>query len=131
MPYEIKWLVDGRVLYIKPVGDISVDELENSVSQIQAFMDEGEAPIHSISDNRFVGKFPTSLSTLKKMMSPHPKGTGWSLMIQENAATRFIGEILTRFSGQNKLKSFTTLREGLAFLERNDASLGEISNPES
>lgn len=132
MPYEIKWLVEGRVLYIKPVGDISLEDLEDSVTRMQAMLDAGEAPIHSISDNRFVGKFPTSLSTLRKLMSPHPKASGWSLLIQENTATRFVSEMLTRvIVGQNRIKSFTNLFDTIKFLERNDQSLGKIQNPES
>jgi hypothetical protein len=130
MAYEIEWLVEKRVLYIKAVGDITLEELEIAVERMQSMMDNGEAPIHSISDNRFIGKFPTSLSTLKKFMKRHPKVTGWSLLIQENTATRFIGEMLTRFLGQSNIKSFKALSEGLAFLERNDQSLGTIRNPE-
>jgi hypothetical protein len=130
MAYEIEWLVDNRVLYIKPVGDVTVEDMEAAIERMQVMMDNGEAPIHSISDNRFVGKFPTSLSTLKKLMTPHPKVTGWSLLIQENTATRFISEMLTRFTGQRNIRSFKDLSEGLAFLKRNDQSLGTIRNPE-
>jgi hypothetical protein len=130
MAYQIEWLLENRVLYIKAVGDVTIEDLEAAISIMTTMLDNGEAPIHSISDNRFVGKFPTSLSTLRKLMTPHPKAKGWSLLIQNNTATRFIGEMLTRFSGQSKIKSFTTLVEGLAFLERNDPSLGTIRNPE-
>jgi hypothetical protein len=128
MAYEISWLVENRLMYIKYVGDMTVEDLELAIQEMQALLDVGEAPIHTISDNRFLGQFPTSLSTLKKLMTPHPKAIGWSVLIQENTATRFIGEMLTRFSGQHQVKSFARLRDALTFLERNDTSLGTLSN---
>lgn len=130
MPYEIQWLVEKRLLLTKPVGDISIDEVEEAIARMQQMMDDGDSPIHTISDNRYVEHFPNSLSALKKLMSPHPKAKGWSILIQENMATRFVSEMVTRFAGQNHLKSFVTLQEGIAFLERNDKSLGKIPNPE-
>lgn len=130
MAYEIQWLLEKRILYIRPVGDIELEDMEASIARMQMMLDEGEAPIYTISDNRFVGKFPSSLSILKKLMTPHPKATGWSLLVQENAAARFVGEMMTRFSGQSKIKSFTTLKEALAFLERHEPSFGKLVEPE-
>lgn len=130
MPYEITWLVENRVLLTRPVGDISIEELEDAVVRMQTMMNAGEEPIHTLSDNRQVGTFPTSLSTLKKFMTRHPKATGWSVLIQDNSAARFVSEMVTRFAGQSKLKSFVTLQEGVAFLERNDKSLGKVPNPD-
>ena len=130
MGYIVEWIVDKRVASFKGEGDVTIEEVEDAVERLTKLLDEGEAPLHTISDSRSIGKFPTSLSTLKKLMTPHPKATGWSILIQDNTATRFISEMLTRFSGQSKIRSFTNLKEAFIFLERIDPSLGTIDKPE-
>lgn len=128
--YIVKWLVEGRVTYFKGIGDVTVEDVEDGVRRLHALLDMGEAPVHTVSDNRSIGKFPGSLSTLKKLMSSHPKASGWTILVQEDTATRFVSEMLTHFSGNHKLKSFTNLEAALSFLERNVPNLGEIPTPE-
>lgn len=130
MAYDVEWLLETRIVYIRASGIVSYDELAAGIKRLHSLYDLGKAPVHSISDGRLVKQFPTSLELIRKLMRPHPKGTGWSLLIQENPVTAFVSEMVTRLAGQSRVRSFKTLEEGLEFLRTVDESLGIIPMPD-
>jgi hypothetical protein len=120
--YQVEWIVENRVMLFRAVGDQTLETVEDGVGRLRGFLDKGTAPIHVISDSRYVGSFPASLSVLKKLMTKHEKA-GHTVSVGGNAVSKFVSMMVTRFSGGTPLEFKDTFGDALVFLQRVDTSL--------
>lgn len=127
MVYLVEWIVADRVVLMRWVGDQTAATVEEGVTHLSAFLTKGTPPVHVISDLRYIGSFPTSLASLKKLMVRH-ENAGQALAVGGNTLSRFVSTMLTRFSGAPVLTFKDSLGEALTFLERVDPSLPQGLN---
>lgn len=119
--YQIEWVIEKRVVLFRGIGDISIADVDDGVQRLRIFMDEGIAPVHVLSDSRYVGKVPTDLGTMQKLMKKHDNA-GRTVLIGGNAFTKFVSLILTRVSG-GMLDSKNTFEEAVDFLMKIDLTM--------
>lgn len=71
MPYDIEWLLKGRIIHMRDYGDCKVEELDDAITRLHKLLDQGSAPVHIIHDNRDVTKYLLSIQTLKPIVKKH------------------------------------------------------------
>jgi hypothetical protein len=131
MPYEVKWLVEGRVIYQRLYGTITLEEYQEVQKLGQVLFDQRKPPvIHTLVD---VMKLEKSPSIGEIMRLPHPKnpeGMGWMVLSIENALFRFIGSVVAQFVVKN-FKLTRNLEEACAFLNHMDSTLPPLNMSET
>jgi hypothetical protein len=135
MPYQVSWLVPQRVVWAQGWGEISAAENQASDEAVKAHIETGQAPVHVLIDVTQVEGFPFSTASHRvkeaREFWQHPN-LGWGIICgTDNRVVRFIAEIVMRLAGV-KLRLFSTLEEGIAFLEQDDPSLnGLFASPQN
>lgn len=123
MPYSIDWEVDGRVVYERVYGDITVEELvrfNHDVSHL--ITNNGRPPVHIIMDLSEIGHYPYNLKDLIVVRQSDDDQVGLTLVITQNPKVRFMASTLGQFAGP-RLRVFNTEQETLEFLTREDKTL--------
>jgi hypothetical protein len=105
MPSNLRWLVEGRVLFSYFYDEISFDVLEKGSIRLVEVVDQTETtrPIHVIYDARKQTKGVTNVAQLKRATQAvfqHPK-IGWHIVITDNPIHRFIGTAALQLAGAN------------------------------
>ena len=123
MSYEVKWLVENRIVHVLNTGVANADDIVNSMREAIALLDSGEPPVHMIVESQTEGS-DISLSNLLTIIRNNPKSTniGWAVFVSENKMNRFFGSMGTQISGI-QTKTFQTMAEAIAFLQRVDQNL--------
>ena len=125
MPYNYWWEVGQHVLYVSYSGDMSVEELTESMQVLTEEMKLNGGPfVNIISD---VGNVQHQLSLPEVMKAVRQFETseqmGWSIMVgNTNAIMRFTNNVAGQFLGQ-RMRSFDTPEEAIAFLKESDPSI--------
>lgn len=130
MTYQLSWLVEKRVIYLKQSGIINYEELKESFYGHQAMRKEGIAPVHVINDSTNIKSISFGLSDIKKLLiiSKSTPTQAWYVVVTPNRFIRIIANIAAQFSG-GKQRGFVSLEEAILFLEDVDDSLGKIPLP--
>ena len=126
MPYQLSWLVEGRVIQVMFSGETTVLELQEFVRAIKGYLDQGEK-VHIISDVSLVEKFPMNLGLLNMLTSDmirHPH-LDWGVTVTPNSLTRHVAAMVMEI-GRIRFRVFATRREGLAFLNKADTTLPDL-----
>lgn len=125
MPFDIRWCIPNRVIFITVYGELTLDELRQSHAATLDYIARGEAPVHVISDTTSMEKFPHSLGSYKEILGQktHPN-TGWVLTITHNQVQRLLANMTTQIAGGQQ-KSVASFDEALNFLQRVDLTLTE------
>jgi len=123
MPYEMTWLVDKRVLYIVLTGELSADELRELVAQSRDMTDAGIKPIHAIADATRSHALPKHInSILKEFKQVTPQDTGFTVIIANNALTRFFAQTLLKIM-RLEVRFAPNIEESLNILHRVDQTI--------
>lgn len=123
MTYQIEWEISKRVILITYTDKITLEDLQGVNRDLEAFHEEGIAPIHVISYLK-TNKFPTHIKTIREVMNilSYEKW-GWYIVAGfENSLGRFLMVMITNAFKVNA-KATTTLEEGVEILHRVDATL--------
>jgi len=129
--YQVKWLVENRIVHVLNTGVANADDIVNSMREAIALLDSGEPPVHMLVESQTEGS-DISLSDLLTIIRNNPKSSniGWAVFVSENKMNRFFGSMGTQISGI-QTKTFPTMVEAIAFLKRADITLPEhLSLPE-
>src|SRR5262245_37910318 len=98
MVYEIAWQQPNRIIKVVLNGDISVEELHRMSDDLVAHLEQGQPPVHLISDARKMGKFPVKLTSVKEASERylrHPN-MGWAVVIgKSNPVLNFLAATVT------------------------------------
>jgi hypothetical protein len=126
MPYEVDWLVAGRVIRARCSGILTIHELEENNYRVLQLLDEGEQyKVHILVDNRNLEQFPANVDRIRKsteLMAEHP-ALGWVVTV--NATNRILaalGAAMAVITGVRH-KNFSRTSEALAFLQAQDETL--------
>lgn len=123
MPFEHRWFIEGRLVYIRQWGTVILEEslaIDDTLIQYGASSPE---IVHGIVDTRGAEKFeidPKALvQNFKERGSPT---TGWVLTLRSNKLQALMTEMMAQ-PQQVKHRAFENLADALAFLADVDESL--------
>ncbi len=125
MPYTIWWEVEGHILYASYSGDVTVDELTAAMKDLDVEMTSHGGPfVNMITDMRNVQRQPSLTEVLGVIRQfETSEQLGWSLNVGDsNPLLRFMTTIAGQLMHQ-RMRSFDTPEEALAFLKENDPSI--------
>ncbi len=124
MPYSIDWEVEGRVVYERVYGDITVEELVRFNSDVSRLITKnGRPPVHIIMDLSEIGHYPYNLKDLMGIVrQTDDDQMGLTLIITQNPSVRFMASTMGQFAGP-RLLVFNTEQETLEFLTNRDKTL--------
>ncbi|MBC7813177.1 MAG: hypothetical protein H7175_18610 [Burkholderiales bacterium] len=130
MPAEITWQQQGRVVYQRYSGILTLDELRQGSILVAQHINAGTPPVHVITDARELKKYPASLEQIKNSLSQANRGAlGWTVLISTNYIQRFIATTTSRLA-RAQFQAVSSLDEALLFLNNVDASL-QLGSPTS
>ena len=59
MPYQVAWLVEGRIVYVRMEGISTPEEAHSFDQDIKPYLDNAQAPLlHIIFDARWLTQLP-------------------------------------------------------------------------
>ncbi len=132
MSYEVSWLVDRRVLYVRLYGSHSSEEIRRLAAETRELCEEGLPFVHIISDTteqlRAEFKMQDILNMFRGAPPPIAK-VGWSTYVSLNPVNRFLFSITSQLTS-GKHRAFVTLEDAIAFLQQVDHTLPSIPVPE-
>lgn len=132
MPYEVRSLIDRRVVLITTSGVVTLPQVRVGGQQVDVLLSAGEAPVHVIIDITKMTEYPLSPSKIFEA-SPflrHPK-LGY---IAAYGVSSLLLNTLIRVFGQMapfQYRIVQSLPEALAFLRSQDSRIdpGAITTP--
>jgi hypothetical protein len=129
MGYEVSYLVEKRVVFIYLQGKLTMSELRVMTAESRRLCEEGIPFVHVLSDTREL-KVDFKVSDFMELfrgLPPIPT-VGWSVQITDNALQRFFFSLIAQLT-HNKTRTFVTVEEGIAFLQKIDDTLPVIPMP--
>jgi hypothetical protein len=125
VPTESTWLLDKRVLYFRVYGEVTLDNIAETMQTQMRFHEEGIAPIHTLIDLRTPAFKVPSLAQIRKVggVPLHPS-TGWMLLMGgERGVVSFAVSLIIQLSGAKTYRPVKSLEEAVDFLNHNDPTL--------
>lgn len=122
MASQIRWYLGGRILYAQLLGDtLSLRELKDLNERLLPFFRQSKSSqIHVIVDASEVRRVhPNPLGAQQTLSYTRENALGRMVLITSEGLTTSI----SRMWGGLKVSSFTSLEEGLFFLEDVDETL--------
>ncbi len=125
-----EWLVEGRVVKITVVGELTLETLINVINEIDRKLVDGKPPfVNTFIDlTQRTGVHPSvfNVAELAKHIKQSPL-SGWVLVIDPNttAGLKFLGTIGAQL-GKQRFRMFNTMDEAVAFLKTVDATMVEL-----
>ena len=128
MGIEMQWYVPQKIVHGDIIGDISLEDIQNSSRELQEMFAQSDSPlVHVLSNESQVGSLPISLNMLSEAADfmRHPQ-MGW--MITYGTDNRMAKFMLSMISGIARVRHrrFATLEESLEFLVSVDTTLPTI-----
>jgi len=128
MVADIRWLVPHHIIYGKPTGKPTVDELKQASQEIAKLLDESGKPlVHLLIDESDLDGMPISLSTLTEAFAfmGHDR-LGWMIIYgTDERVKKFISSMVTNIT-RVRHRRFDTRQEALEFLVTMDSSLPTV-----
>lgn len=130
MAYKIDYLVPQRVLTLLAYGTVEAVDFETLHLDSFRLIDEGSAPVHTISLIDPQTKYEKNLTTLIEMLKGpaklHPDA-GWVVQVSEQPVHRFIANLTFQAVYKNaRFHTVKSLREALEFLVDRDTTLAGL-----
>lgn len=123
MPYELSWYVPNQVLYIKAVGHIRDEDIDQLDQEVwQSFNQPFESCTYFVYDATDQTSIPSLklLSNFKAIQHPRFK---WGVVSgSKNPAITFAAQFWSQ-TARSHVRFFPTVAAGLEFLNRIDESL--------
>lgn len=129
MAYTQEWLIENAVIHSTYAGDLSIEDFQESVSNVVAYFDASDRPlVHVLVDNKDVESHPTRLGELNRLTRPmfdHPK-MGWLIIYgYTNPVAKFLSKMLAQIF-KTRFRMVETYDEAVEFLQWVDTTLSEF-----
>lgn len=123
MPYTREWIEYGRIIKTAFNGALTLPELKQSSEEASAMMEEGQAPVHIITDLTHLKQFPTNLLQVKDALPhlSHP-AIGWQVFYGAPSLAMSLIGIFGHVS-RTRTRAFVTYEQAVQFLKSQDATL--------
>lgn len=121
MAHQVSWYMGRRIVYALIQSKyLSLADIKALNDQLLPFIHHSDAPYaHVILDASFVTKFQSHLPNQALTYSREPD-LGWNIIIAPDAVAK---QFQPLFAQTARFDHFTSLEEGMFFLEDVDASL--------
>lgn len=123
MPYTREWVEHGRIIRTAFTGALTIAELKQSSDEAMEMMEQGNAPVHIITDLTHLKQFPTNLLQVKDALPhlAHPS-MGWQTFYgAPSLATSLIG--IFGHIARARTRAFPTYEQAVRFLKEQDSTL--------
>src|ERR1041385_8431968 len=112
------WYIEDRVVVHRPVGEETLEIVQQHNDQLLKLLDKGTAPVHIIVDARYLTKVPTSLLKLSHATSflSHPS-IGWVVTISNNPLITFLGGMLPQIGSLTRYRVVSEPHNSLTILK--------------
>ncbi|MEP6985216.1 MAG: hypothetical protein ABI970_06450 [Chloroflexota bacterium] len=128
MPYKTGWYVEKRIILTSYTGIINVEDIHGQIDETHALIEQGIPLVHSIIDLSQIEKWPP-LNVVNEFRAMNIESVrermGWSIIVANNVVLKF-GSALFAPIFNLRQRIFSTLGEGLIFLQENDATLPDF-----
>ena len=125
MPHVIKWYIEQEIIYHHMSGEITADELRDTVTQLKDLIESSRRPlVHIIADQGDLTQsmnFKEALDTLREIS--FPERMGWVILLRENSILFKMGSALATSLFKLRTRSFSSLDEAEEFLRSMDSTL--------
>lgn len=125
----VYWLIEKRVLVLKPEGEITEAAVQENFRQVRECMADGTHPMYLLIDPRDQTGILTPAIAHKlagnvreNLLKLDDTGFKWTLLITKNMLARFAMSLLMQWMGTN-MRAFDSRGEALDFLARWDESV--------
>jgi hypothetical protein len=127
MPFEVKWVVEGRVSCTHNWGDLTIDEMRQSNVLSLEHIRTGTPPVHLLIDTRAIGKLPGSFIPMLKEIESfrHEKNMGWTIMVTNSSLLHFFGVLSANLIKQ-PFSAVSTYEAANTLLKKVDPSLAGL-----
>lgn len=131
MVQDTSWHTEGRIVYTRASGVITMDDIQAFNTHILSMFEQGTAPVHLIVHHDSIERMPANLRALRQALNlmEHP-----SAGIAVNICTRrstwsYVAQMLARMAGR-PFNVVESLEGALDLLRANDHSLAAILDTE-
>jgi hypothetical protein len=122
MPIQFEWYGTDRILLIRHIGNVTVDELEQGIGQYLAHLDAAQHPICLIADWGQTHGYPLQFRMVSKSMRIlRHENQGYIALVGMNPSVSFWLEFFARLIRLN-YKVFDSVEEAARFLDGIDRS---------
>lgn len=92
MPYEMKWLVERRVITSRINGETSAEDIADFVEMFNARLENGNPPVHHVVEISGIGKAVVNLREVNQVVSFDKSRHGWVVVVSRemNPFVRFV-----------------------------------------
>lgn len=129
MPYEFSWYIEGRVIFTRAYGVITLEDLRQGNARWTEILDNADAElIHSLVEMTDVEKYPTSVFQMGDTQSylKHPK-LGWVVAYGlKGTVVNFIISVLTQVS-RAQIRVLESHDDAIAYLRKVDKTLPDLN----
>ena len=129
MPYQTGWYVEKRIILTSYTGIINVEDIHGQIDETHTMIEQGIPLVHSIIDLSQIEKWPplNVVSEFRAMnIDSVRERMGWSIIVANNVVLKF-GSALFAPIFNLRQRIFSTLGEGLNFLQENDTTLPDFT----
>lgn len=120
----LDWYIKDRIIFSRPVGDISINNVQEYAGYVVNMLNKGKSPVHLIVDARFIGQAPTNLLALSKATTfmGHP-AVGWVMTVTTNPVIQFLAGMVPQIGRVKYYRVFPDLGHCMGFLKDQDQTL--------
>ncbi len=124
MPYEVSWYRPNRIIYERVYGELTLNEVQGTVVEIERMLEEGTSPIHLIVDMRELDKVKVPVKEIANVSrSLRSTKLGWVLLLSTGKPLLdFLASVVSQVT-RMQLAKRASLDQVDDFLLRQDASL--------
>lgn len=123
MAYEISWYEQGRVIFQRMYGSVTLHELRQITEEVIGYVHSGTPLVHLVVDMTRMEEFPFDLSqisaTLREDLSPM---LGWTIIISKNSLVVTMSRLILQLK-RVRFRVVTSREEAFAFLAEKDTTL--------
>ncbi len=123
--FIMEWAIPERVLHITYKTALQRDDLVEVAQQMERFYEQGQAPVHVISDHTDMPSVDADLGSLRETFKVFSRDKwGWMMLIGTNNLLNFFAVILERFF-RIQIRHADSPEDALLSLQRLDQTLSD------
>jgi hypothetical protein len=126
MPYNISWLVEGRVILAELTGEVSVEEFRSYDRTMCKHLDDAAAPqAHYLVNTSQLESVPDLNDTKEFAFLKHPH-LGWTAAVGTfDPLVRLVGNLMSKVY-KMRTRELKSLEEAFDFLQQADTTLPDL-----
>lgn len=132
MPVEVDWYLENRIINLKYIGDVDMQDISESAQNAYRLLEASTANyVHALQDATDLTSLPRNLKAIHEAVEvayTHPR-VGWVIAHNiSNPFFRFIANTITQLTG-SRFRIVPTQADALAWLQSRDSTLSNLTEP--